>query len=118
MVNDEGKGIIIYLNQEGRGIGLMNKLKAYHLQESGYDTVEANEKLGFQPDERDYGIGAQIIRDLGARKIKLISNNPTKKAGIAGYGIEITENVPIRIKPNKFNEFYLRTKKEKMGHNL
>lgn len=118
IIDKEGKGIIVYLNQEGRGIGLMNKLKAYHLQENGYDTVEANVLLGFEPDERDYGIGAQILHKLGARKIRLLSNNPTKKAGLAGYGLEIIENVPLRITPNQFNEFYLQTKKDKMGHSL
>ncbi len=118
MVEKEGKGIILYMFQEGRGIGLVNKLKAYHLQEKGMDTIQANIELGFKPDERDYGIGAQILRDLGASKIRLITNNPTKRAGLAGYGIEIIENVPIIIEPNQHNKFYLETKQFKMGHDL
>ncbi|HOY31844.1 MAG TPA: bifunctional 3,4-dihydroxy-2-butanone-4-phosphate synthase/GTP cyclohydrolase II [Bacteroidales bacterium] len=118
MIEKEGKGIIVYMNQEGRGIGLANKLKTYHLQELGYDTFEANVKLGFKPDERDYGIGAQILRDLGASKIRLITNNPRKKSGLTGYGIEIIENIPIVIKPNKYNKKYLKTKQDKMGHIL
>ncbi|HNW68973.1 MAG TPA: bifunctional 3,4-dihydroxy-2-butanone-4-phosphate synthase/GTP cyclohydrolase II [Bacteroidales bacterium] len=118
MVEKEGKGVIIYMNQEGRGIGLANKLKSYHLQEIGYDTIEANVKLGFKPDERDYGIGAQILRDLNATKIKLITNNPKKKSGLTGYGIEIIDNIPIVIKPNKYNKTYLKTKQDKMGHIL
>ncbi|MFA6924603.1 MAG: bifunctional 3,4-dihydroxy-2-butanone-4-phosphate synthase/GTP cyclohydrolase II [Bacteroidales bacterium] len=118
MIEDVGKGVVLYMNQEGRGIGLLNKLKAYHLQELGKDTVEANLELGFKADERDYGIGAQILRDLGATKIKLITNNPTKRAGLTGYGIEIVENINIEIPPNKYNMFYLETKKNKMGHDL
>lgn len=118
MIEKEGKGIIVYMNQEGRGIGLANKLKTYHLQEQGYDTIEANVKLGFKADERDYGIGAQILRDLGAGKIRLITNNPRKKSGLMGYGIEIMENIPIVIKPNKYNKKYLKTKQDKMGHIL
>jgi len=118
MIEKEGKGIVLYMNQEGRGIGLINKLKAYHLQEEGKDTVEANIELGFKPDERDYGIGAQILRDLKAKKIKLISNNPVKKAGLQGYGIEIIEIIPLIIKPNKFNFDYLKAKQDKMGHML
>ena len=118
MIEKEGKGLIIYMNQEGRGIGLANKLKTYHLQELGYDTIEANVKLGFKPDERDYGIGAQIIRTMGAAKIKLITNNPRKKSGLMGYGIEIVENIPIVIKPNPYNKYYLKTKQDKMGHIL
>ncbi|MCF8298522.1 MAG: bifunctional 3,4-dihydroxy-2-butanone-4-phosphate synthase/GTP cyclohydrolase II [Saprospiraceae bacterium] len=118
IVEKAGKGIVVYMNQEGRGIGLINKLKAYHLQENGRDTVEANIELGFKPDERDYGIGAQIIRDLGACKIKLLSNNPTKKVGLMGYGIEIVESVPLIIKPCKYNQKYLETKQNKMGHIL
>jgi 3,4-dihydroxy 2-butanone 4-phosphate synthase/GTP cyclohydrolase II len=118
MIDKAGKGIVLYMNQEGRGIGLVNKLKAYHLQDLGMDTVEANIQLGFKPDERDYGIGAQILRNLGANKIRLISNNPVKKAGLTGYGIEIIENVPIIIEPNKYNKNYLKTKQDKMGHNL
>lgn len=118
MVDKAGKGVVLYMDQEGRGIGLLNKLKAYHLQEQGFDTIEANVELGFKPDERDYGIGAQILRDLGATKIRLITNNPTKKAGLAGYGIEIIENVPIIIEPNPHNQFYLETKQNKMGHDL
>ena len=118
MIEKEGKGILLYMFQEGRGIGLVNKLKAYHLQEKGFDTIQANIELGFKPDERDYGIGAQILRELGASKIRLITNNPTKRAGLAGYGIEIIENVPIIIEPNKHNKFYLETKQSKMGHDL
>jgi 3,4-dihydroxy 2-butanone 4-phosphate synthase/GTP cyclohydrolase II len=106
------------MNQEGRGIGLVNKLKAYKLQEQGLDTVQANEKLGFKMDERDYGVGAQIIRDLGIRKIRLISNNPVKRAGLMGYGLEIVDTIPIEIKANPHNTRYLETKRDKMGHNL
>ncbi len=118
MIEKEGKGIILYMNQEGRGIGLVNKLKAYKLQEEGFDTVEANEKLGFKMDERDYGVGAQILRNLGVSKIRLMSNNPKKRAGLIGYGLEIVENVSIEIKSNEHNEFYLKTKRDKMGHTL
>ncbi len=116
MIQKEGKGAIIYMNQEGRGIGLVNKLKAYRLQEQGFDTVEANLKLGFKMDQRDYGIGAQIIRDLGITKMRLMSNNPTKRAGIIGYGLEIVENIPIEIEANVHNQDYLLTKRDKMGH--
>jgi len=116
MIEKEGKGCIIYMNQEGRGIGLVNKLKAYRLQEQGFDTVEANLKLGFKMDQRDYGIGAQIIRDLGIKKMKLMSNNPTKRAGIVGYGLEIVENIGIEIDANVHNKSYLMTKRDKMGH--
>lgn len=116
MLEKEGKGVIVYMNQEGRGIGLLNKLKAYKLQENGRDTVEANLELGFKMDERDYGIGAQILRDLGISKIKLLTNNPKKRAGLIGYGLEIVENVPIVIPSNPHNEKYLQTKKDKMGH--
>lgn len=118
MIEKEGKGVIVYMNQEGRGIGLLNKLKAYKLQEEGLDTVEANEKLGFNMDERDYGIGAQILRDLGVTKIRLLSNNPKKRAGLIGYGLEIVENIPIIIQSNPHNAKYLETKKSKMGHIL
>ncbi len=118
MVEKEGKGLVMYMNQEGRGIGLINKLKAYHLQEQGRDTIEANIELGFQPDERDYGIGAQILFDLKATNIKLITNNPTKKIGLAGYSIKIADIIPIIIEPNKHNFDYLYTKQEGMGHNL
>ncbi|MBW7867342.1 MAG: bifunctional 3,4-dihydroxy-2-butanone-4-phosphate synthase/GTP cyclohydrolase II [Brumimicrobium sp.] len=118
MVQEAGKGVIIYMNQEGRGIGMMNKLKAYKLQEEGYDTVEANEKLGFKPDQRDYGIGAQILRDLGVTKMRLMSNNPKKRTGLVGYGLEVVENVPIEIESNEYNQFYLETKRDKMGHTI
>jgi len=118
MIEKEGKGVIVYMNQEGRGIGLMNKLKAYKLQEQGMDTVEANVALGFKMDQRDYGVGAQILRKLGVRKIRLVSNNPTKRAGLLGYGLEIVENVALEIPPNKHNENYLRTKRDKMGHSI
>ena len=118
MIEKEGRGAIVYMNQEGRGIGLSNKLKAYKLQEEGYDTLEANIKLGFKGDERDYGIGAQIIRDLGISKIRLMSNNPTKRTGLIGYGLEIVENVSLEVESNKHNEGYLKTKRDKMGHSL
>ncbi len=118
IINAEGKGAIIYMNQEGRGIGLLNKLKAYKLQEQGRDTVEANLELGFKPDERDYGVGAQIIRDLGITKMKLMSNNPVKRVGLIGYGLEVTENVPIIIPSNPHNEKYMQTKRDKMGHSF
>ncbi|MBS1643489.1 MAG: bifunctional 3,4-dihydroxy-2-butanone-4-phosphate synthase/GTP cyclohydrolase II [Bacteroidetes bacterium] len=118
MVEAEGKGIILYMNQEGRGIGLLNKLKAYKLQEEGKDTVEANLALGFKNDQRDYGVGAQILRYLGATKLRLMSNNPKKRAGLLGYGIEIVESVPIEIAPNEHNHFYLETKRDKLGHEI
>lgn len=118
LVNAEGKGVVLYMNQEGRGIGLANKLKAYKLQEEGKDTVEANLALGFKNDERDYGVGAQILRHLGVSKIRLVSNNPRKRAGLLGYGLEIVENVPIEIKSNPHNEFYLKTKRDKLGHEI
>ncbi len=118
MIEQEGKGVLLYMNQEGRGIGLTNKLKAYHLQDLGRDTVEANLELGFQMDERDYGIGAQILRELGISKLRLMTNNPKKRTGLIGYGLEIVENIPIEIKPNPHNEKYLRTKRDKMGHDL
>ena len=118
MVDKEGKGIIVYMNQEGRGIGLMNKIRAYKLQEQGDDTVEANIHLGFQPDERNYGVGAQILQQLGAHKLRLITNNPIKRIGLESFGIEIVENIPIEIAPNPYNLHYMRTKKEKMHHNL
>ena len=118
IIEKEGNGVIVYMNQEGRGIGLVNKLKAYKLQEEGYDTVEANLKLGFKMDERDYGIGAQIIRDLGISKIRLMSNNPTKRTGLVGYGLEIVENIAIEIESNIHNESYLKTKRDKMGHSI
>jgi 3,4-dihydroxy 2-butanone 4-phosphate synthase/GTP cyclohydrolase II len=118
MVEKEGKGVIIYLIQEGRGIGLMNKIKAFSLQEQGLDTVDANIQLGFSPDERDYGVGASILREIGVRKMRLISNNPVKRIGLEGYGLEIVENVGIEVGINKYNEHYMQTKKERMGHNL
>jgi 3,4-dihydroxy 2-butanone 4-phosphate synthase/GTP cyclohydrolase II len=118
MVERAGKGVVLYMKQEGRGIGLLNKLKAYKLQEEGLDTVEANIKLGFDMDNRDYGIGAQILHDLGISKIKLITNNPKKRVGLMGYGLEIVDNVPIEIAPNLHNEKYLTTKRDKLGHNI
>lgn len=118
MVEREGKGVVLYMNQEGRGIGLLNKLKAYKLQEEGKDTVEANLELGFKNDQRDYGVGAQILRSLGISKIRLMTNNPRKRAGLLGYGLEIVENVPIEIRPNPHNEFYLQTKRDKLGHEI
>lgn len=118
ILEKEGKGLVIYMNQEGRGIGLLNKLKAYKLQEEGLDTVEANLRLGFKMDERDYGIGAQILRDMGVVKMKLLTNNPTKRAGLTGYGLEIVENIPLEINSNQYNKLYLQTKRDKMGHSL
>ena len=118
LVEKEGKGVILYMNQEGRGIGLLNKLKAYKLQEQGRDSVQANIELGFAMDERDYGVGAQILRDLNVSKIRLISNNPKKRVGLMGYGLEIIDNVGIEVKPNPHNEKYLLTKRDKMGHNI
>ena len=118
MIEQEGRGAVIYLNQEGRGIGLMDKMRAYKLQEDGMDTVDANICLGHQADERDYGVGAQILRHLGISKMRLISNNPVKRVGLEAYGLSVVENVPIEIKPNPYNEFYMKTKKERMGHTL
>jgi len=118
LIEKEGKGILVYMNQEGRGIGLMNKIRAYKLQEQGDDTVEANIHLGFDPDERDYGVGAQILRQMGAQKLRLMTNNPVKRIGLESYGIQIVENIPLEIAPNPFNERYMRTKKEKMHHLL
>lgn len=118
MIEKEGKGVIVYMNQEGRGIGLLNKLKAYKLQEMGRDTVEANIELGFKGDEREYGVGAQILRDLGVSKIKLMTNNPKKRAGLIGYGLEIVSNIPIQVDPNKYNLSYLQTKRDKLGHSI
>lgn len=117
-IEDEGKGVLVYMNQEGRGIGLMNKIKAYKLQEEGLDTVDANIHLGFQADERDYGVGAHILRELGVTKMRLMTNNPTKRIGLEGYGLKIVENVSIEIEPNKYNLRYIKTKKERMGHNI
>ena len=116
IIQKEGKGVIIYMNQEGRGIGLINKLKAYHLQENGFDTVDANIQLGFKMDERDYGVGAQILRSLGVSKMRLLTNNPKKRAGLIGYGLEVVENLPIEIAPNPHNEAYLKTKRDRMNH--
>ena len=117
-IEKEGKGVLVYMNQEGRGIGLMNKIRAYKLQEEGFDTVDANIHLGFDPDERDYGVGAEILREIGVRKMRLLTNNPVKRIGLEAYGLEIVENVPVEITPNPYNERYLRTKKERMGHTL
>jgi len=118
MIEKEGKGVVVYMNQEGRGIGLINKLRSYNLQDAGFDTVEANIKLGFKGDERDYGVGAQILRSQGVTKMRLMSNNPTKRAGLIGYGLEIVENIPIEIESNVHNERYLKTKRDKMGHSI
>ena len=118
LIEEEGRGVILYLNHEGRGIGLLNKLRSYKLQEEGMDTVEANIELGFKPDERDYGVGAQILRDLNIHKMRLLSNNPTKRAGLTGYGLEIVENIPLKIKSNNHNALYMETKRTRMGHEL
>lgn len=118
LIEKEGKGVVVYMNQEGRGIGLMNKIAAYKLQEQGYDTVDANLHLGFDPDERDYGVGAQILREIGVKKMRLMTNNPVKRIGLESYGLEIVENVGLEITPNPYNERYLKTKKERMGHTL
>ena len=118
LIEKEGKGAIVYLIQEGRGIGLMNKIAAYKLQEEGLDTVDANIHLGFDPDLRDYGVGAQILREIGVSKIRLLTNNPVKRVGLEGYGLEIVENVPIETIPTPYNERYLRTKQDRMGHEL
>jgi 3,4-dihydroxy 2-butanone 4-phosphate synthase/GTP cyclohydrolase II len=118
MVEAEGKGVVIYLSQEGRGIGLLNKIKAYRLQDEGMDTIEANLELGFGEDERDYGVGASIMHELGLGKVRLISNNPVKRAGLEGYGIRIVETIPLVIESNPHNQFYLETKANKMGHEL
>jgi len=117
-IDDAGKGVVVYMNQEGRGIGLFNKIKAYKLQEEGMDTVEANIELGFEDDERDYGVGASILRELGLGKIRLLTNNPIKRKGLEAYGLEIVDNIPLEIEPNEHNEFYLETKRKKMGHTL
>ncbi|HEY3389454.1 MAG TPA: bifunctional 3,4-dihydroxy-2-butanone-4-phosphate synthase/GTP cyclohydrolase II [Prolixibacteraceae bacterium] len=118
LIEKEGKGVIVYIQQEGRGIGLMNKIKAYKLQEQGIDTVDANIHLGFDPDERDYGVGAQILCSLGVKKMKLLTNNPVKRVGLEGYGLKVVESIPIVIKPNPYNEVYMRTKRDRMGHSL
>ena len=118
LIEKEGKGVIVYLDQEGRGIGLLNKIKAYKLQEEGLDTVEANVHLGFAPDERDYGVGAQILRNLGVKKMRLLTNNPVKRVGLEGYGLKVVENIPIEVEPNEYNEFYMKTKRDRMGHIL
>ncbi|MBS3763618.1 MAG: GTP cyclohydrolase II, partial [Planctomycetes bacterium] len=118
MIQEEGRGLVLYMRQEGRGIGLEHKLHAYVLQDQGYDTVEANEELGFPPDKREYGVGAQILRHLGVRRMRLISNNPKKFKALRGYGLEIVERVPLEIPPREENIRYLRTKKEKLGHML
>ena len=118
MIDKKGQGLLLYMNQEGRGIGLINKLKAYVLQEKGYDTVEANHKLGFKMDHRDYGVGAQILKSLGIKKINLLTNNPKKRVGLIGYGLKIIRNTKIEIKPNSFNKKYLETKRDKMGHDI
>ena len=118
LIEKEGKGVIVYIQQEGRGIGLMNKIKAYKLQEQGLDTVDANVHLGFDPDERDYGVGAQILCNLGVAKMRLMTNNPVKRVGLEGYGLKVVETIPLEVSPNPFNEFYMRTKRDRMGHSL
>jgi 3,4-dihydroxy 2-butanone 4-phosphate synthase/GTP cyclohydrolase II len=118
MIKEKGRGVILYMRQEGRGIGLVNKLKAYQLQDNGLDTVEANEALGFKADLRDYGIGAQILADLGLSKIRLLTNNPKKIVGLEGYGLKVIDRVPIIVRPSKSNKRYLKTKKEKLGHRI
>ena len=117
-VEKEGKGVVLYLQQEGRGIGLMDKMRAYKLQEEGMDTVDANLHICHQADERDYGVGAQILQLIGVRKMRLMTNNPVKRVGLEAYGLEVIENIPVEIEPNSYNEFYMRTKKERMGHEL
>lgn len=117
-IEKAGKGVVVYMNQEGRGIGLMNKIKAYKLQENGYDTVDANIHLGFKPDERDYGVGANILRQLGIKKMRLLTNNPVKRVGLESYGLEVVENVPLEVEPNAYNKRYMHTKKTRMGHDL
>ncbi|HTQ80820.1 MAG TPA: GTP cyclohydrolase II, partial [Thermoanaerobaculia bacterium] len=117
-IHQEGRGVLLYLLQEGRGIGLVNKLKAYELQEQGHDTVEANEKLGFRPDQREYGVGAQILRQLGVRKMRLMTNNPSKYIALSGYGLEIVERIPLEVPPTDTSRDYLRTKRDKLGHLL
>lgn len=117
-IEKEGRGVLVYMNQEGRGIGLMNKIMAYKLQEEGMDTVEANVHLGFDPDERDYGVGAQVLRELGVKKMKLMTNNPVKRIGLQAFDLEVVENIPLEVKPNKYNEFYMKTKRDRMGHIL
>ena len=117
-IEKAGKGVVVYMNQEGRGIGLMNKIRAYKLQENGYDTVEANLHLGFKADERDYGVGANILRQLGVTKMRLLTNNPVKRVGLQSYGLEVVENVPIEVAPNEYNRYYMHTKKVRMGHDL
>ena len=117
-IEEEGRGILLYLNQEGRGIGLANKIRAYELQEQGLDTVEANERLGFKPDQRDYGIGVQILKDLGVRSMRLLSNNPRKLVGLEGYGLSVAEWLPLEIPPSATTMRYLKTKKDKLGHRL
>lgn len=118
MIDEAGKGVIVYMMQEGRGIGLLNKIAAYKLQDQGLDTIEANLHLGFKADERDYGVGAQILRNLGVTKMRLLTNNPVKRVGLEGFGLEVVEILPIEIEPNKFNQKYLKTKRDKMGHHL
>jgi 3,4-dihydroxy 2-butanone 4-phosphate synthase/GTP cyclohydrolase II len=118
MIDKEGKGVIVYMMQEGRGIGIFNKIAAYKLQDQGLDTVEANLHLGFNPDERDYGVGAQILSNLGVSKMKLMTNNPIKRVGLEGYGLEVTKVIPLEVEPNKFNQKYMKTKRDRMGHHL
>jgi 3,4-dihydroxy 2-butanone 4-phosphate synthase/GTP cyclohydrolase II len=118
MIDKDGKGVIVYMMQEGRGIGLLNKIAAYKLQDQGLDTVEANLHLGFKADERDYGVGAQILSNLGVTKMRLLTNNPVKRVGLEGYGLEVTEIVPLEVEPNEYNHKYMKTKRDRMGHHL